>query len=107
MGCANLGWMYKEGKGLERNYRKAVELSKKACELKEGLGCNNLGVMYYYGYGVEEDQRKAGELFKKACELGEELGCRNLAAFEDSRDSSGGVKFRVFFGSPFDILLGR
>ena len=77
-GCTNLGVMYANGFGGEKNEQKAVELYKKACDDGEMLGCYNLGVMYAKGNGVEKDFSKAVQLFKKACDGGDMNGCRNL-----------------------------
>ena len=61
-----------------KEYDKAAELFKKACDGGKMSGCYNLGVMYNNGNGVEKDLGKAAELFKKACDGGEMLGCRGL-----------------------------
>ena len=44
-GCANLGMLYKEGKGVERNHAKAQELFKKVCDAGLGDGCVNFAEM--------------------------------------------------------------
>ena len=67
-GCTNLGIMYANGDGVEKNEQKAVELYKKACDGGEMAGCTNLGFMYANGNGVEKNEQKAAELFKKACD---------------------------------------
>ena len=77
-GCYNLGVMYTNGNGVEKNEQKAVELYKKVCDGGEMRGCYNLGVMYAKGSGVEKDFGKAAELFKKACDGGDMNGCRSL-----------------------------
>ena len=77
-GCHDLGVMYADGNGVEKNEQKAVELYKKACDGGEMLGCFNLGTMYAKGSGTEKDLGKAAELFKKACDGGDMNGCRSL-----------------------------
>ena len=71
---------YEQGIAFYNNkeYDKAFESFKKACDGGEMNGCYNLGVMYTNGNGVEKDFSKAVELFKKACDGGEMLGCSNL-----------------------------
>ena len=71
---------YEQGEAFYNNkeYDKAAELFKKACDGGNMRGCYNLGVMYTNGDGVEKDFSKAAELFKKACDGGEMDGCRNL-----------------------------
>ena len=73
---------YEQGIAFYNNkeYDKAVELYKKACDGGEVRGCSNLGVMYEYGNGVEKDFGKAAELSKKACDGGDMLGCSNLGS---------------------------
>ena len=78
LGCSNLGFMYNNGNGVEKNEQKAAELYKKACNGGEMNGCYNLGLMYADGNGVEKDLSKAVELFKKACNGGNMHGCRGL-----------------------------
>ncbi|WP_434059340.1 tetratricopeptide repeat protein [Helicobacter pylori] len=68
-GCGNLGWLYANGEGVEKNLKKAAQYFSKACDLKDGKGCFNLGRLYYYGEGVEKDFKKALALFEKACDL--------------------------------------
>ena len=71
---------YEQGKAFYDNkeYDKAFEPLKKACDGGDMRGCFNLGLMYAFGSGVEEDFGKAAELLKKACDGGEMHGCRNL-----------------------------
>ena len=71
---------YEQGEAFYNNkeYDKAFESFKKACDSGNMRGCFNLGIMYEEGNGVEKDFSKAAELFKKACDGGEMLGCRNL-----------------------------
>ena len=76
LGCNNLGVMYDNGNGVEKNEQKAVKLYEKVCYGGEMRGCRNLGVMYEEGDGVEKDLGKAAELFKKACDFGLEEACK-------------------------------
>ena len=71
---------YEQGEVFYNNkeYDKAAELFKKACDGGNMLGCTNLGSMYANGDGVEEDFSKAAELLKKACDGGDMHGCRGL-----------------------------
>ena len=51
---------YEQGEAFYNNkeYDKAAELFKKACDGGEMRGCHNLGVVYKYGNGVEKDFKK-------------------------------------------------
>ena len=71
---------YEQGRAFYNNkeYDKAFEPLKKACDGGEMRGCSILGAMYANGNGAEKDFGKAVQLFKKACDGREMLGCRNL-----------------------------
>ncbi|GAA7738518.1 hypothetical protein TH0010_03540 [Helicobacter pylori] len=77
-GCSNLGVLYQNGQGVEKDLIKAAYLYSKACELKEGDGCGALGGLYYNGDGVKQDSKKAVALFEKACKLGYKKACEML-----------------------------
>ena len=47
--------MYANGNGVEKDFSKAVELYKKACDGGNMHGCRNLVVMHTNGNGVEKD----------------------------------------------------
>ncbi|WP_163555551.1 tetratricopeptide repeat protein [Helicobacter suis] len=70
MAYGMLGFMYKNGEGVEKDYQKAIEYYQKAADMGDAMACFNLGSMYYVGVGVEKDLQKAEEYFKKARELG-------------------------------------
>ncbi|EPZ67550.1 beta-lactamase [Helicobacter pylori UM038] len=77
-GCSNLGVLYQNGQGVEKDLIKAAYLYSRACELKDGWGCSFLGVLYYNGDGVKQDSKKAVALFEKACKLGYKKACEML-----------------------------
>ncbi|MFC1813787.1 tetratricopeptide repeat protein, partial [Thermodesulfobacteriota bacterium] len=60
----NLGRMYLEGRGVKRDYQKAMAWFGKASKGYR-YGHFNLGRMYEYGWGVPKDERKADEHFRK------------------------------------------
>ncbi len=64
-GCSNLGVLYQNGQGVEKNLTKAAYFYSKACELKEGDGCGALGGLYYNGDGVKQDSKKLSLCLKK------------------------------------------
>jgi len=67
----NLGWMYRNGRGVPGNDAKAVEWYTKAAEQGYAKAQHNLGSMYYRGEGVPEDDAKAVEWFTLAAEQGD------------------------------------
>ena len=65
-----LGWMYANGRGVERDDKQAVELYRKAAEQGNVQAQTNLGWMYANGRGVEKDYTQALEWRRKAAEQG-------------------------------------
>ena len=74
-----LAYMYKTGRGVKKDYQKAVELYTRAIEKGNSHSMNNLGVMYMDGDGVEKDYQKAIELYICAIEKGSSTSMNNLA----------------------------
>lgn len=72
----NLGNIYLEGKGIERNYYAAHAFYEQACNVNDKYGFFNLGKMYEYGIGVEQDLDRAVELYRRAMELGHSEGSK-------------------------------
>ena len=74
MGCLEaigvLSDCYKEGCGIEKDEKKAFELSKKAADLGEPMSMCDLGIMYEYGKGVKKDEDEAFYYYKKAADSG-------------------------------------
>jgi TPR repeat protein len=64
----DMGWFYKNGKGVEKNYLKAYEWYLKAAEKGNARAQFNVGYMCQYGQGVEIDYLKANEWYHKAAE---------------------------------------
>ena len=75
--CEVLGDIYRDGLGVSKDYKKALQYYKTACEnptseyhelIRAGGGpssdsttyyCEGLGNMYYHGYGVKQDYKMA------------------------------------------------
>ena len=62
--------MYEDGRGVEKDDKKAVELYFKSAEQGNSFGQYYLGLMYQYGRGVEKDLKKAIEWYSKSAEQG-------------------------------------
>ncbi|WP_051908714.1 tetratricopeptide repeat protein [Candidatus Odyssella acanthamoebae] len=75
---SNLGFMYHDGLGIERDYNKAVEWYTKAANQELAIAQNNLGFMYQHGLGVERDYNKAVELYTKVANQGYAVAQINL-----------------------------
>jgi TPR repeat protein len=70
--------MYILGKGVDKDYKRAFELSKKLAEGGHACGMNNLGFCYERGIGTEINKEIAFELYQKVAELGNSTGICNL-----------------------------
>ena len=69
-GCAKLGELYYNGRGVARSFYRAAKLNKKACDEGNNNGCFNLGMMYRDGDGVNNLHRnlnKSTELLTELC----------------------------------------
>ncbi|HEY0094053.1 MAG TPA: SEL1-like repeat protein, partial [Archangium sp.] len=56
-GCYILGLLYAQGRGVEKDERRAAALYEKACEGGEASACGALGALNE-GVGVEKDERR-------------------------------------------------
>ena len=61
-----LGEIYEEGREVEKNEKKAIELYEKAANQGNPKAQYKLGKMYEEGRGVKKDAKKAAELYEKA-----------------------------------------
>ena len=69
-----LGMMYYNAIGVERDYAQARSWFKKAAEGGNGTAFYYIGNMYYYGQGVDADKTRATLYWQKAEEtLGQKL----------------------------------
>lgn len=62
--------MYTEGKGVEQDYSKAIELYKNAAANGNSTALIRLGLIYTEGKLVEKDYSKAIDYFKQSAKLG-------------------------------------
>ncbi|TPX65520.1 hypothetical protein CcCBS67573_g08095 [Chytriomyces confervae] len=69
--CINqVGALYSDGTGVEKDVKKAVELLEKAVSLGNGIGCCYLGDLYQAGDdGIPKDPSKAVTYFEQAVQL--------------------------------------
>jgi uncharacterized protein len=88
LGCANLGTLYKLGRGTAKDVPKARALFEKACDASSLLGCVLLGNLYRTGEGVPLDVARARKLYEDACSAGSPVGCNNLGSLLEKGDSS-------------------
>ncbi|UZO21796.1 uncharacterized protein OCT59_014181 [Rhizophagus irregularis] len=67
----NLGNLYENGEGVEKDFNKAFYWFKKAAENGNEVAIYNLGKCYELGIGVDKNLVKAFELYKKSAEKGD------------------------------------
>jgi uncharacterized protein len=67
----NLGVLYDEGAGVERNLATAADWCRKAATQGFIDAQTNLGIMYYHGLGVERDHELATHWFRLAADQGD------------------------------------
>ena len=75
----NMGVLYDEGYGVERNYETARGWYEKAAAQGYAKAEHNLGILYQEGHGVPADDAKAADWFRQAAEHGEPAAQNNLA----------------------------
>ena len=63
--------MYRNGKGVLKDYKEAVKWYRKAAEQGDAMAQNNLGVRYATGKGAPKDMTKAKYWINKAYEGGD------------------------------------
>ena len=67
---SNLGFMYKNGEGVEADKSEAFKWFRKAAEQGKARHQHNVGVMYYNGDGVDHDLVKAIQWWRRAAAQG-------------------------------------
>ena len=63
-----LGYMYAEGRGVEKNDKEAAKWFRKAAEQGDAVSQYELGRLYAKGKGVDQDYEKAMKWIRKAAE---------------------------------------
>ena len=70
---AQLGWMFYEGKGVDKDYKQAFEWTRKAVDQEYDVAMVILGMLYFEGHGVETDHIEAYKWYAKAGEKGKKM----------------------------------
>lgn len=87
-GCYYLGFLYRYGRGVDKDTERGTKLYEQACEASYARACSSLGSILQRGDGVEVDAALAREYFQRACDLGFARGCTNLGLSAPSVDPS-------------------
>ena len=77
-GQYNLGYKYKTGNGVPKDFQQAVYWYRKAAEQGYAPAQNNLGYAYQHGEGVSKDLQQAVYWYRKAAEQGNVSSQYNL-----------------------------
>lgn len=85
----SLGYCYKEGNGVQQDYKEAVKWYRLAAEQGNVFAQNNLGVCYETGQGVTQDYDKAVKWYRKSAEQGGKVAQYNLGLYYS--DGKGGL----------------
>ena len=88
----SLGYMYRDGLGVEQDGSKAIEWFQKEADAGNSSGLNAIGYMYDYGLDVKQDYTKAMEWYKKAAEAGSENSLNWLFEFANRYLYGDGLK---------------
>ena len=73
-----LGYLYKFGIGVEKNYLKAFNFFQKSDLQNNSFASNNLGNMFKKGLGIEKNEEKSFKYFEKSANLNNSMGQYNL-----------------------------
>ena len=76
----NLGFMYANGRGVQRDDAEAVRWYRHAAEQGNATGQYSLGFMYANGRGVARDDAEAVRWYRRAAEQGNATGQYNLGS---------------------------
>lgn len=79
-----LGLIYLEGKGVEKDYNKALEHLMIAAVKGDKYAEYNLGCMYAEGFGVNKDIKKAFEWYLKSAEHGDISAQNRVGLYYDN-----------------------
>ena len=81
--CVETAFLYIDGVGVSKDYKKANDYFSKACDGGDARGCFNLGVSYRDGTGVKQDIHKALKYFDIACNDGSAASCLMIGTLYD------------------------
>jgi hypothetical protein len=93
----NLGYLYENGVGVQRDYAKALHWYRKVAEAGAPIGQYNLGSAYLAGRGVEQDLVEAAKWLMLAAAGGVPEARTALAKLEPqlSKEQLGEARFRA------------
>ena len=76
--CSELGHLYEDGIGVDKNPKAAFDIFDKACKAGHSQSCGRLAPFYLEGLGdMKPDEKRGAQLSKEACDDGDMRGCDN------------------------------
>jgi hypothetical protein len=78
LAICRLAYFYENGFGVDRDYKRAAELYRRAIKKDNAYAYGALGWLYDYGLGVDKDIGKAHEYYELAAQKGNSNAQRNL-----------------------------
>ncbi len=79
----DLAGKYESGRGVKKDFTKALELYHSAATAGYAPAQSTLGYLYLYGEGIAQDLKQALEWNQKAADAGDMYGQTNLAVMYD------------------------
>jgi len=82
-----LGWMYRNGHGMNKNLSLSVKWFRKAAEQGHADAQRYMGIVYFQGQGVDENYSSAMEWYRKAAEQGHAGAQTDLGLYQCGSDA--------------------
>lgn len=83
---AQIGFLYRQGIGVEQNINKALQFFISAASEGDRFAEYNLGYLYSKGLGLEQNAQKAMTYYMKAAEKGDPFAQNNLGSAYSQKD---------------------
>ena len=91
----NIGFLYEQGKGVEKDYEEAMKWYQKAAAQGDDAAQSNIGNLYYYGEGVKQDYEEAMKWYRKAAAQGNAIAQRNIRYLYDNKENLARVREKI------------
>ncbi len=79
--CDKLGELYRAGREVPQDHKRAVELYRRSCDAGHPHGCYSLGMMHIEGKGVGKDVTQGVKLLQQSCDASELQACNDLGLY--------------------------
>ena len=93
--CYNMGLMYANGDGVDKDDLKALAFYKKACETNYYKSCSSVALLYEESQSIGIDMKKAFKYYTKACGGEDAFACHNLAIYYSKKETKAMQKISI------------